>query len=328
MHRRFALVAVWVAVWLGSHPIHAGDQAGAVLDKSPNMQEGMPMPSPTGTAEAGVDLIRSGNAEPSPAPFGLSMQPREYSFEEWLRNPDADPLISGRPPETALAVAIGLHDVRLLRRLLDQGFDPNAALFQPVAPWLAQLFDNNFAARVLAKDSRVTPLMLAVITEQTAAVRLLLRHGANPQVCTRAGHMYPLDFAAELGDVPIMQLLLGQEPSGDGEGRRVVISLSAQKAWLLQDGHPVFESPVSTGRAGYRTPTGEYVITQKYVSWKSTLYKVPMPNFMRLNCGQRGLHGGVVPGVPASHGCIRFPREKAATLYSIMRPGDRVSVVE
>jgi lipoprotein-anchoring transpeptidase ErfK/SrfK len=90
----------------------------------------------------------------------------------------------------------------------------------------------------------------------------------------------------------------------------------------------LLETPVSTGKTGYPTRPGEYVITQKYPEWKSTLYKVPMPNFMRLSCGQTGLHGGVVPGVPASHGCIRLPKEMAELLYQLVQPGDRVSVFE
>ena len=89
----------------------------------------------------------------------------------------------------------------------------------------------------------------------------------------------------------------------------------------------VFTTPVSTGKPGYQTQPGEYVVTHKYPAWRSTLYNAPMPNFMRLSCGPTGMHGGVVPGVPASHGCIRScPAENAAALYRVVQPGDRVSI--
>lgn len=263
-----------------------------------------------------------------PSSLSLSVRPREYSLSERLLNRDADPLAKGCEPSTALALALGLRDMKLLERMLDQGFDPNVPLATPVPSWLPGLFENPFLGRVLAKDTRVTPLMVAVLSEQIDAVRLLMRHGAKVETCTRTLHMYPLDFAAELKNIALMQLLLGREPTDSGQGRHMVISLYLQKGWLMNDAQVLFETKVSTGRAGFATRTGEYVVTQKYAAWKSTLYKAAMPNFMRLNCSQAGLHGGVVPGVPASHGCVRLPPSNAELFYSIMRLGDRVTIVE
>ena len=114
----------------------------------------------------------------------------------------------------------------------------------------------------------------------------------------------------------------------DGEGRHIIISLYAQKAWLMMNQQVLLETPISTGRPGFETRKGEFVVTQKYTAWKSTLYKAPMPDFMRLNCGQAGLHSGYVPGVPASHGCIRLPPRNAELFYSLVKLGDRVSIVE
>ena len=37
------------------------------------------------------------------------------------------------------------------------------------------------------------------------------------------------------------------------------------------------------------------------------------------------LHGGDLPGYPASHGCIRLPKEFAKLLYSITTRGTRSS---
>ena len=83
-----------------------------------------------------------------------------------------------------------------------------------------------------------------------------------------------------------------------------------------------------TAPGGYGTPTGEYVITNKYRHWTSTLYHASMPYFQRLSCGDFGMHQGYVPGYPASHGCIRVPYGKASKLFQLTDLGDRVQIVE
>jgi lipoprotein-anchoring transpeptidase ErfK/SrfK len=265
--------------------------------------------------------------EVADVPVGLATQDHHDNFAELLLNEYAD-FLNGREPGAALPLALALHDMVLLDILLQDHANPDATMPAPVPAEIIRLFANDYAAYELSKDSRVTPLMLAVLTRQTGAVRLLLIHKASTQIRTKGRGMYPLDFAAELKDIPVMQLLLGREPDPDGEGRHVVVCISMQKAWLLFGSDVMLETSVSTGRPGYDTHPGEYVVTQKYTVWKSTLYKVGMPNFMRLSCGQTGLHGGYVPGIPASHGCIRLPPEKAATMYGMVQPGDRVTIVE
>ncbi|HEY1051580.1 MAG TPA: L,D-transpeptidase, partial [Prosthecobacter sp.] len=89
----------------------------------------------------------------------------------------------------------------------------------------------------------------------------------------------------------------------------------------------VNSTTVSTGREGYRTPAGRYVITDKHKSHTSTLYHVAMPWFMRLNCSAIGLHSGYVTGRPASHGCIRLPYEKAKEFFHQVAVGDEVEIV-
>ncbi|RYD18972.1 MAG: L,D-transpeptidase, partial [Verrucomicrobiaceae bacterium] len=78
---------------------------------------------------------------------------------------------------------------------------------------------------------------------------------------------------------------------------------------------------------GFSTPTGEYVITNKYRDWTSTLYDASMPYFQRLSCGDFGLHQGNVPGYPASHGCIRVPAGNAQKLFTLTQAGDRVRIL-
>ena len=262
--------------------------------------------------------------EPIPA-FTLDVRPREFTFSELLLNPSHDPQCF--LPGLGLHLAVATHDFRLLERLLQMGEDPN--VIQPIPSLLLPLFADKKISYYLSKDPGITPLMLATLSNQIGLVRLLLRYGAEKErVHTRKFQLYPLDFAAQRGDVPMMQLLLGRDSLSEDSSRRIVVSLSGQSAHLWQGGRAMLVSPVSTGKPGYGTPLGEYVVTQKYRMWRSSLYKVPMPNFMRLNCGAIGLHAGEVPDVPASHGCIRLPPATASLLFDIVQLGDRVSVIQ
>jgi lipoprotein-anchoring transpeptidase ErfK/SrfK len=121
-------------------------------------------------------------------------------------------------------------------------------------------------------------------------------------------------------------LLLGDVPRP--EKLRIQISLSAQKAQLIKDGAPVFATDISSGRKGFSTPTGDFVITDKHVTHRSTLYPADMPFFMRLNCRDFGMHQGALPGYPASHGCIRLPSDAAKKLFADVPVGTWVSIRE
>ena len=68
------------------------------------------------------------------------------------------------------------------------------------------------------------------------------------------------------------------------------------------------------------------MITNKERNHRSTIYKVDMPYFMRLSCLDFGMHAGVVPNYPASHGCIRLPSEAARKFFSEIPIGTLVTV--
>lgn len=109
----------------------------------------------------------------------------------------------------------------------------------------------------------------------------------------------------------------------------LVVSLATQRAVVYRNGVPIGISTVSTGRPGYRTPTGVFVILQKHVEHYSNLYDdAPMPYMQRLTWGGVALHGGNLPGYPASHGCIRLPHEFAKLLYQVTHRGMTVIVTE
>lgn len=109
----------------------------------------------------------------------------------------------------------------------------------------------------------------------------------------------------------------------------LVVSLATQRAVIYRNGLPIGISTVSTGRPGYRTPTGVFTILQRHVEHYSSLYdNAPMPYMQRLTWGGVALHGGNLPGYPASHGCIRLPHEFAKLLYGVTHRGMTVVVTD
>jgi hypothetical protein len=109
----------------------------------------------------------------------------------------------------------------------------------------------------------------------------------------------------------------------------LVVNLASQRAVLFRNGVPIAASTVSTGRPGYRTPTGVFTILQKRVEHYSTTYdNAPMPFMQRLTWKGVALHAGQLPGYPASHGCIRLPRDFAKLLYKVTSVGMTVIITD
>lgn len=109
----------------------------------------------------------------------------------------------------------------------------------------------------------------------------------------------------------------------------LVVSLATQRAVIYRNGVPIGITTVSSGRPGYRTPTGVFTILQRHVEHYSNLYNnAPMPYMQRLTWGGVALHAGDLPGYPASHGCIRLPRDFARQLYGVTRLGMTVVVTD
>jgi lipoprotein-anchoring transpeptidase ErfK/SrfK len=109
----------------------------------------------------------------------------------------------------------------------------------------------------------------------------------------------------------------------------VVISIKKQRLTLYANGQPVAHSPVSTGVAGHPTPQGVFSIIQKNLHHRSNIYSgAPMPYMQRITWSGVAMHEGKLPGYPASHGCIRLPREFAQRLWGWTRIGARVIVTQ
>jgi len=212
--------------------------------------------------------------------------------------------------------------------LLQQGADPNAKLTYPVtADFLGRFAENRSLSYRLKNETQVTPIMLAAGSKQLEMAKLLIAKGAHRSRPT-GDYTYPVTFAINAEDIPMAQLMLGREPEVDGKHeRKIVVSLDEQKARFYKDGELLYSTGCSTGRSGFRTPSGTFVITDKSKLRYSTLYGSAMPFFMRLSGSAVGMHQGNCPGYPASHGCIRLPYTYAKNFFAVAQVGD-VIVVE
>ena len=107
----------------------------------------------------------------------------------------------------------------------------------------------------------------------------------------------------------------------------LVVSLDEQRAYVYRNGLAIGVSTISSGKPGNETPTGVFTILQKNKDHRSNLYNdAPMPYMQRLTWDGIALHGGHLPGYPASHGCVRLPQAFAEKLFGITRFGDSVVV--
>src|SRR5260221_809632 len=135
---------------------------------------------------------------------------------------------------------------------------------------------------------------------------------------------------------------------------RVIINLSDQRASLVEQGKRTRVHPIDSGKPGWQTPTGNFRILNKDITHLSRSFgsvvdaygrvvsssatpstylprgghdrPAPMPYFMEFSPAV-GMHAGYLPGYPASHGCVRMPRDLAALLFERVPIGTPVTVV-
>ncbi len=222
-----------------------------------------------------------------------------------------------------LAYAIASSNVSLFSTLLNCGADPNTVLPSRSDKDFLVLLPNGLRSYI-EEDRSVTVLMLASGLGQVDYLRALIDSGSNRTRLTTRNKMSALDVAAETGHWRSAQILLGGGPAPDK--LRIEISLAMQRVALVRDGKSIYQARCSTGRSGYSTKRGEFVITNKERNHRSTIYHVEMPYFMRLSCLDFGMHAGYVPNYPASHGCIRLPEDTARKFFSEIPVGTLVTV--
>src|ERR1700688_4953796 len=109
----------------------------------------------------------------------------------------------------------------------------------------------------------------------------------------------------------------------------LVIAISIEKQHLrIYDANGFYaETPISTGMKGHLTPMGVFSVIQKHKLHHSNIYSgAPMPYMQRITWSGIAMHAGVLPGYPASHGCIRMPMGFAVKMWNWTKMGARVVV--
>jgi L,D-transpeptidase-like protein len=112
-----------------------------------------------------------------------------------------------------------------------------------------------------------------------------------------------------------------------GEPVMAIVSLRSQRITVYDANGWILRAPVSSGQKGRETPSGVFSIIQKEAEHYSNLYDdAYMPHMQRITWSGIALHGGALPGYPASHGCVRMPFDFAADLFDATHLGLRVIV--
>jgi len=112
-----------------------------------------------------------------------------------------------------------------------------------------------------------------------------------------------------------------------GEPIMAIVSLRDQQITIYDAKGWIMRAPVSSGQKGRETPAGIFSVLQKEAEHYSNMYDdAYMPHMQRLTWSGIALHGGPLPGHPASHGCIRMPYDFAERLFDATRLGMRLIV--
>ena len=131
------------------------------------------------------------------------------------------------------------------------------------------------------------------------------------------------DAGARSGERPIDSV----ESRSAGEPIMAIVSLRSQRITIYDAKGWILRAPVSSGTKGRETPAGIFSVIQKVEDHYSNLYDdAYMPHMQRITWSGIALHGGVLPGRPASHGCIRLPFDFAERLFDATTMGLRVIV--
>ncbi|HEX4697610.1 MAG TPA: L,D-transpeptidase family protein [Candidatus Udaeobacter sp.] len=141
------------------------------------------------------------------------------------------------------------------------------------------------------------------------------------------------------------------------DNTHIVVSLSKQRAYLMVGDQVAADGPISSGRRGRESPRGHFNVMEKDPNHHSSLYGdfvdgsgrvvrggvsaqsdsapsgthfagASMRWFLRLTSEGVGMHVGILPGYPASHGCIRQSTDGAKLFYDNVKVGTPVEVGE
>lgn len=112
-----------------------------------------------------------------------------------------------------------------------------------------------------------------------------------------------------------------------GQPIMAIVSLQNQRITVYDAKGWILRAPVSSGQSGRETPAGIFSVIEKDADHHSNLYDdASMPHMQRLTWSGIALHGGNLPGYPASQGCVRMPFDFAEQLFDMTQMGLRVIV--
>src|SRR5438067_11313602 len=152
-----------------------------------------------------------------------------------------------------------------------------------------------------------------------------------------------------------MKINQGLLKQATAENTRIVVSIPKQRAYLMLGAQIVADGPVSSGKRGHESPQGHMRVLEKDPNHHSSLYGdfvdgsgrvvragvsaridsapsgthfagAAMKWFLRLTEDGVGMHIGILPGYPASHGCIRESVDGAKLFYDHAKVGTPVDV--
>ncbi len=163
-----------------------------------------------------------------------------------------------------------------------------------------------FRERVFKHRSAIAPI---------AAVALIALMGGADMAAAKS---------KKSGEKKDPYLVTEREP---GAPVMAIVSLKDQRVTVYDADGAILSAPVSSGQTSYETPVGIYSILQKNADHRSNIYEgAPMPHMQRITWSGVALHGGALPGYPASHGCVRLPYKFAKRLFGMTGLGTRVIV--
>jgi lipoprotein-anchoring transpeptidase ErfK/SrfK len=162
----------------------------------------------------------------------------------------------------------------------------------------------------------------------------------------------PNELIQKQPPLKVNQQLLAQATQ---DNTHIVVSIPKQRAYLMIDDQIVADGPISSGKRGHETPHGHFNVMEKDPNHHSSLYGdfvdrsgrvvragvsahidsapsgthfagAAMKWFLRLTGEGVGMHIGILPGYPASHGCVRESPDGAKLFYDHAKVGTPVDV--
>ena len=190
-------------------------------------------------------------------------------------------------------------------------------------------------------------VLLAVIAGQINAQFRLFGPRPTPKPMRKA-----TELISRQAPLKVNQGVLNQATP---DNTHIVVSISKQRAYLMVGDNIAADGPISSGRRGHETPRGHFNVMEKDPNHHSSLYGdfvdgsgrvvrggvsarsdsapsgthfagAPMKWFLRLTGEGVGMHIGILPGYPASHGCIRESVDGAKLFYDRVKVGTPVTV--